>query len=379
MAEERQCSNLPKARTKLQHFRQQSSINGSTYKGSESSACNLKPQCHSPHSWLANGQTVEKAETASIKELISKATGKTGVEEFYRLKIHVPDRFVPKMMHLTAVRFLCAFEDRHYWYPCPVGADTCDKSTADNRLVSIKVPIGCGWTPERIFVFGRVMDIVIPADLDEWTGTIIISKETENIDALLNQLEEDLTDKRRPVWRLIRDWAFPSWEAQEPFDPVVKLRRIKIVNFQGQPWDDPNLSLPSVQEVASGSVQASAADVRFTDPNTVSQGACFSDHVGHWRGEDIERAAGIAEDTATRCLPTTSTSVWVGRHTTSKPQLRQVPGRFMMSPSMSLLTSNKTPRESTKASSWETMRFLCVNGSSTFRSEEPSSSAEDFK
>ncbi|KAI8522083.1 hypothetical protein Bbelb_018370 [Branchiostoma belcheri] len=71
-----------------------------------------------------------------------------------------------------------------------------------------------------------------------------------------------------PVWGLRRDWAFPSWEAQEPFDPVVKLRRIKIVNFQGQPWDDPNLPLPSVQEVASGSVQASAADVRFTDPNT---------------------------------------------------------------------------------------------------------------
>ncbi|KAI8522085.1 hypothetical protein Bbelb_018390 [Branchiostoma belcheri] len=43
----------------------------------------------------------------------------------------------------------------------------------------------------------RVMDIIIPADLDEWTGTIIISKETENIDALLNQLEEHLTDKGR--------------------------------------------------------------------------------------------------------------------------------------------------------------------------------------
>ncbi|KAI8522089.1 hypothetical protein Bbelb_018430 [Branchiostoma belcheri] len=172
MAEERQCSNLPKARTKLQHFRHQSSINGSTYKESESSACNLKPQCHSPHSWLANGQTVEKAETASIKELISKATGKTGVEEFYRLKIHVPDRLDHPN---TAVGLIANYPlycmspteksdgtieyqrsrlspDRHYWYPCPVGAGTCDKSTADNRLVSIKVPIGCGWTPERIFV-----------------------------------------------------------------------------------------------------------------------------------------------------------------------------------------------------------------------------------
>ncbi|KAI8522165.1 hypothetical protein Bbelb_019190 [Branchiostoma belcheri] len=227
--------------------------------------------------------------------------------------------------------------DRHYWYPCPVGAGTCDKSTADNRLkqdytavlthLEARLPthsvaecvldmwrafpvlfpgINVKGRAFRLAVwpqgfrdsYGHHYPIVIPSDLDEWTGTIIISKETENIDALLNQLEEDLTkkggDRLHPARTALRRGpppitaldgmgsrgerisrmgtqkrlGFSQLGAQQPFDPVVKLRRIKIVNFEGQPWDDPNLPLPSVQAVASGSVQASAADVRFTDPNT---------------------------------------------------------------------------------------------------------------
>ncbi|XP_078595052.1 uncharacterized protein LOC144872603 isoform X2 [Branchiostoma floridae x Branchiostoma japonicum] len=144
---------------------------------------------------MAFGKMVEEAPTTAQKNLISKATGKTGVEEFYRLETHGPERFAPEMMHLTAdvgqrlVRTVTGENDtlkvrlaeqqmkrfpstwpgkkkvisgpvkrvpdsskRSTLPPAPWALKKGEKVTADKRLVSVKVPIGFGWNPKGIFV-----------------------------------------------------------------------------------------------------------------------------------------------------------------------------------------------------------------------------------
>ncbi|KAI8496663.1 hypothetical protein Bbelb_253180 [Branchiostoma belcheri] len=85
-----------------------------------------------------------------------------------------------------------------------------------------------------------------------------------------------------------RTWEFPSWETREPFDPMAAVREAELrhvqlgyVDFQGQPWDDAKPPPPSVQDVASGLSQASAADVRFPDPNRFVAGR-LGLHAAEW-------------------------------------------------------------------------------------------------
>jgi len=48
----------------------------------------------------------------------------------------------------------------------------------------------------RLYLFqAEAMDIIIPGDLDEWNGTVLISKETGGIDYIISELEGLLSSR----------------------------------------------------------------------------------------------------------------------------------------------------------------------------------------
>eukprot|EP00058_Branchiostoma_floridae_P024092 XP_002609582.1 hypothetical protein BRAFLDRAFT_87795 [Branchiostoma floridae] len=65
-----------------------------------------------------------------------------------------------------------------------------------------------------------------------------------------------------------RDWSFPGWEYQDPFDPEsaaqrAQQRQLRFVDFRGQPWDDSNPNAPDI----CSTPEYTAPSGNITSPN----------------------------------------------------------------------------------------------------------------